>query len=52
MSKKTIRTVSLGDLAAMEDRTRSDAPDGPSLGPDFWKTAKIVLRSFVEAHRD
>lgn len=25
----------------MEDRTRVDAPDGPTLGPDFWKTAQV-----------
>lgn len=27
----------------MEDRTRADAPEGPALGPDFWKNARIVL---------
>ncbi|MBT5108081.1 MAG: BrnA antitoxin family protein [Rhodospirillaceae bacterium] len=42
MSKKNIKTVSLDDLDSMEDRSRRDAPDGESLGPDFWKSAKIV----------
>jgi len=26
----------------MEDRTRDDAEEGETLGPDFWKTAKVV----------
>ena len=26
----------------MEDRTRHDAPEGPSLGTAFWRTAKVV----------
>ena len=42
MSKKNIKTVSLDDLDSMEDRSRRDAPDGETLGPDFWKSAKIV----------
>ena len=27
----------------MEDRTRGDAPEGPGLGPDFWKQARVVV---------
>lgn len=42
MSRKNIKTVSLDDVESMEDRTRSDAPEGKSLGADFWKTAKVV----------
>ncbi len=26
----------------MKDRTRPDAPAGPSLSPGFWKKAKVV----------
>jgi uncharacterized protein (DUF4415 family) len=26
-----------------EDKSRADAPDGESLGADFWASAKIVL---------
>ena len=43
MTDKPMKTVSLDDLAALPDRTRPDAPEGPSLGPDFWKTAKVVF---------
>ncbi len=27
----------------LEDESRADAPDGESLGADFWASAKIVL---------
>ncbi len=27
----------------LEDKSRSDAPEGASLGADFWASAKIVL---------
>ena len=43
MSAKNIKSVSLDDLASMEDQTRVDAPEGPTFGPDFWKTAKVVF---------
>lgn len=43
MTEKPITSVSTADLAAMEDRTRGDAPEGPSLGPDFWKQARVVV---------
>ena len=42
MNEKNIKAVSLDDLSSIEDRTRIDAPEGPSLGVDFWKTAKVV----------
>ncbi len=42
MSEKNIKTVSSDELASMEDRTRVDAPEGPSLGPEFWNKAKVV----------
>ena len=37
-----MKTVSSEDLDTLEDLTREDAPEGPALGPDFWKTAKVV----------
>ena len=43
MSGKNIKTVSLADAAAMEDRTREYAPVGDSLAPDFWKSARVVF---------
>ncbi len=42
MTQKNIETVSADDLAALADRTRADAPEGPPLGPEFWRTAKVV----------
>ena len=42
MSGKHITTVSQDDLADMPDRTLEDAPEGETLGADFWKSAKIV----------
>lgn len=27
----------------LPDRTRVDAPDGPELGVEFWKRAKLVM---------
>ena len=42
MKKKRITTVSMDDVKKMKDRTRKDAPIGPSLGKDFWKDAKVV----------
>ena len=41
MNEKNITSVSLDDLATMEDRTRANAPEGPSLEPGFWETAKV-----------
>lgn len=42
MTGKHITTLSLEELESVEDRTRADAPEGPSLGPDFWKNARLV----------
>ena len=42
MKKERITTVSRSELKKMKDRTRKDAPVGPSLPKDFWKTAKVV----------
>ncbi len=42
MSKRHIKRVSSDDLESLEDRTRADAPEGESLGPDFWKSARVV----------
>ncbi|MEX2616561.1 MAG: BrnA antitoxin family protein [Alphaproteobacteria bacterium] len=43
MSGKHMTTVSVDDLADMPDRTRENAPEGETLGADFWKTAKVVF---------
>lgn len=42
MKKERITTVSQSELKKMKDRTRDDAPDGPSLPNDFWKNARVV----------
>ena len=42
MKKKHITKASLNEVMTMKDRTRSNAPVGPSLGKDFWKDAKVV----------
>lgn len=45
--KSTIVRYSLSEIDAMRerglDKTRSDAPPAESLGPDFWKSARVVL---------
>jgi uncharacterized protein (DUF4415 family) len=43
MSVKRMTAVSADDLVHMKDRTREDAPEGESLGPDFWKQARVVF---------
>lgn len=43
MNDKPMTTVSVDDLNALPDRTRPDAPEGPSLGADFWRAAKVVF---------
>ena len=40
--KANITTITLEAAMKMKDRTRKDAPEGPSLPKDFWKNAKIV----------
>lgn len=42
MKKERITTASLSEVKKMKDRTRKDAPEGPSLGKDFWKDAHVV----------
>ena len=41
MDDGKITIISDADLDSMEDRTREDAPEGESLGPNFWKGAKL-----------
>lgn len=49
MKKKrdVIRTVSLDEIEAMHERGElyhdPNAPEGPELGADFWKHAKLVM---------
>jgi uncharacterized protein (DUF4415 family) len=33
----------MDEIMAMKGETRPDAPEGPSLGPDFWKRARLVM---------
>ena len=42
MKKERITKVSLEEVKKMKDRTRNDAPEGPSLPKDFWENAKVV----------
>ncbi len=42
MKKKRITTVTLDEAMKMKGKTRKDASEGPSLGKDFWKDAKVV----------
>ncbi len=42
MKKKRITKISRAELEKMEDRSRPDAPIGPSLGKAFWKNAQVV----------
>ena len=42
MKKERITTVSRNELNKMKDRTRPDAPEGPSMPKDFWETARVV----------
>ena len=45
--KSTIVRHSLSEVRALrergEDRTRPDAPEAASLGPDFWSSARVVM---------
>jgi hypothetical protein len=34
-----------------EDKTRPDAPEAESLSEDFWRSAQVVMRAHVDAHR-
>ena len=42
MKKERITKVSVEEAKTMKDWTRNDAPEGPSLPKDLWKTAKVV----------
>ncbi|GJL51203.1 MAG: hypothetical protein NPIRA01_24300 [Nitrospirales bacterium] len=42
MKKERITKVSGNELKKMEDLTHANAPVGPLLPQDFWKTAKVV----------
>lgn len=42
MKKKSITTITLDEAMKRKGKTRKDAPEGPSLGKDFWKDAKVV----------
>jgi uncharacterized protein (DUF4415 family) len=36
----------IGDLRERgEDKTSADAPEAESLGPEFWKSARVVVPS-------
>ena len=32
----------MDEILAKKGQTRPDAPEGPDLGPEFWKSAKVV----------
>ena len=32
-----------GKVAQGESQTRADAPEGPPIGEDFWKHARVVM---------
>ena len=42
MSEKKVTKLSMDELKEMKGETRPDAPEGQSLGPDFWKNARVV----------
>lgn len=42
MKEKHIAKRSMDEIMKAKDRTRPDAPEGPSLGADFWKEANVV----------
>jgi uncharacterized protein (DUF4415 family) len=42
MKKENIKSYSIDQIMKMKDRTREDAPEGPSLPKNFWKNAKVV----------
>lgn len=42
MKKRHITKLSMDDVMKAKDRTRPDAPEGPPLGPNFWKKAKVI----------
>ncbi len=42
MKKKNITKLSTDEVMKSKDRTRSNAQEGLSLGPGFWKKANVV----------
>ncbi len=46
MSEGNIKRASLAEIRAMRERGElyynPDAPEGPSLGPDFWANAEVI----------
>ncbi len=42
MKEKPITKRSMDEIMKTKDRTRQNAPEGPSLGADFWKQANVV----------
>lgn len=42
MKEKHITKRSVDEIMKAKDRTRPAAPEGPSLGADFWKEAKVI----------
>ena len=43
MTKERITTTSAEKLRKMKGKTNPNAPEGPELGPDFWKEARLVF---------
>ena len=43
MTEEHATTVSAAELRRMKGQTRPDAPEGPSLGADFWRDARVVM---------
>ncbi len=40
---RSTKTLSRKDIDRLADRTRGDAPEGESLGREFWKSAKVAM---------
>jgi uncharacterized protein (DUF4415 family) len=43
MTERNTRRLSQADVDALPDRTRANPPEGPELGAQFWKRAKLVM---------
>ena len=43
MSSEVISRHSPEEILKLDDKSRPDAPEGASLGADFWTSAKIVI---------
>ena len=42
MTDANMKRLSPRALEGMKSRTKADAPDGPDLGTEFWRNARIV----------